>query len=222
MTYNYKGSRITAQASDIVIVIYQFNNPTSQITSSSFAILTMNSASEGIDQQNSGLTISSTSPGTITISSFVLSSYSADSTFTAQFYETTDISPSSAYLKVYWPSDVTYVSSSSLSWTLTFGFTANTPPCSVDTTNNYVQLSYYKSNAHFYTIGTFQNPLGALTSSSWKLIVTDTSGNIIMQTTSGITATSTSNAITVSTSSRPSGSTTVAITADYTLAFKTS
>ena len=217
----FSSAGITAQSSDIVIVIDKFNNPTSQITSSSFQILTMNGSNQGIDQQTTGLTISSTLPGTITISTFVLSSYSADAQFTAQFYETTDISASAANLKVYWPSEVSYVTAGTFTCTRTFGFTSTSTACTVDTTNNYILLPFYQSTAHFYTVGTFQNPLGAMTTSSWKLIVSDSSGNIIMQTTSGITATTTSNAITVTTASRPSGSTTVAIRADYTLTFKT-
>lgn len=215
----FASNELVVQANDIVIVIDKFNNPESQITSGSFKILTMNSASEGIDKQETGLTISSTLPGTIAITTFLLSSYSADAQFTAQFYETTDLSPSSAYLRIYWPSEVTYVTSGTLKCEMSFGFDPQTPPCTVDTTNKYMTLRTYWFDTHLYTVGTFQNPLGAITSSSWKLIVYDSSNNIIMQALTGITATSKVNAITVTSSTRPSTATTVGIRADYTIVF---
>lgn len=122
----FSTSGLAVQANDIVIVIDKFNNPESQITSSTFGIYTMNSAFEGIDKNGNDLTISSTSPGTISITTFTLSSYSADAQFTAQFYETTDISPASAYLRVYWPSEVTYLSSGTSVCTQEFGFDTTT------------------------------------------------------------------------------------------------
>ena len=70
-------------------------------------------------------------------------------------------------------------------------------------------MPFYLSTAHLYTYGTFQNLLGDMTTSLWKLIVSDSGGNIIIQTTSKITVT-TSNKINV---------TTIVIGADYSLTF---
>ena len=70
-----------------------------------------------------------------------------------------------------------------------------------------------------YTIGTFQNPLGAITTSTWKLEVTDSGGNVILEKTSGITHTTTTNIVSVNSASRPSASTTVGMTSDYDISF---
>ena len=70
-------------------------------------------------------------------------------------------------------------------------------------------------------VGTFRNPLGALTQSSWRLEVYDSSSNLIMNQTSGITSTSTANSLTSVSGSRLSNATTVAIGSNYTLTFTT-
>mmetsp|Transcript_27139 Transcript_27139/g.31311 ORF Transcript_27139/g.31311 Transcript_27139/m.31311 type:complete len:290 (+) Transcript_27139:280-1149(+) len=83
-------------------------------------------------------------------------------------------------------------------------------------------MNGYQYNAHFYKVGTFQNPLGALTTSSWSLRVYDSGNNIIMQTTSGITATTTVNSISVTSSTRNSDTKTVGIRSEYYITFTTS
>lgn len=218
----FTAAGISAQASDIVIAIQKLNNPESQITSNSFSISTHDGSSNEIDKQTSGLTVSSTEPGTITLISITPTSSTVDAQLTVQIYETTDISPSNAFLRVYWPSEVTYNTSGTLTCTMVFGFTANTPPCIVDTTNKYIELSYYRSNNHLYTVGTFRNPLGAMTTSTWQLIVSDASNNVIMQKTTGITYTTTTSTITVTSSTRPTAKTTVALRADYSITFTAS
>ena len=72
---------------------------------------------------------------------------------------------------------------------------------------------------HVYTIGTFRNPLGAMTTSSWKLEVLDSSNNLIMQQATGIAYTTTVLGITVGSATRPSGTTQVGLQANYTLSF---
>ena len=210
---------ISPDSQDIVVQIQQLNNPESQITSNSFNIFTLDSAGNEIDRKTSGLTISSTSPGTISLSFITPSSTSADAQVTVQIYETTDISTSNAFLRIYWPSEITYLTSGTLTCTMTFGFTPRLPPCTADTVNKYLELAYYRSNNHLYTVGTFRNPLAAIPTSTWKLVVYDSSNNIIMQQTTGITYTTTVNAITVNTSTRPSATTTVGLRADYQLTF---
>ncbi|CAI2359515.1 unnamed protein product [Moneuplotes crassus] len=212
-------SAVSAEAKDIVIAIQSLNNPDSQVESGSFTITTLDSSSNAIDQQSSGLTVTSSSPGTISLQSITPSTTSVDQELTVQIYENTDISPSNSFLRVTWPSEVTYVASGTLTCTMVFGFSANTPPCSVDTTNNYMTLSYYRNTVHLYTVGTFKNPLGALTTSSWKLEVFDSSNNIIMRQETGIAYTTTVQAITVGSASRLSAYTTVAIQANYSLSF---
>ena len=123
------------------------------------------------------------------------------------------------FLRVYWPSEVTYVTSGTLTCTMILGFTANSPPCTADTTNNYLELSFYRSDVHLFSIGTFQNPLGAMATSSWIFQVYDASSNLIMQQTTGITYTTTVGSITVASSIRPSATTQIALVADYNLNF---
>lgn len=215
-------SGLAVDTLDIVIAIQKLNNPESQVTSSSFTITTLDSSGNAIDQTNSGLTISSTSPGVITLQSITPSSTTVDAEITVQMYEITDISTSGAFLRVYWPVEITYVTTGTLTCTMIFGFTANSPPCTADTTNNYLELSFYRNNVHLYNIGTFRNPLGAITTSTWKFQVFDSSSNLIMEQTTGIQYTTTISTITVSSSVRPSGTTQVALVADYNLNFTVS
>ena len=58
-----------------------------------------------------------------------------------------------------------------------------------------------------------------MTTSTWKLEVTDSGGSVIIEKTSGITYTTTTNSITINSATRPSASTTVGITADYDISF---
>lgn len=212
-------SGIAVQSDNIVIEVDDFHNPESQISSSSFSITTQNSNSENIDRRSTGLTVASTEPGTITVSSLTYRSNTVDSEFTVLFIEATDLSPTGATLRIYWPSEVSYVTSGTLTCSLTVGFSANTPPCVVTESSGYMELEFYQGTNHFYTIGTFKNPLGAMTQSSWQIQVFDSNGDKIMEQLTGIVATSVVDDITVSVSTRPSGSTTVALRTDYTLTF---
>ena len=219
ITNLFSSAELAVQANDIVITMEDLNNPESQITSNSFEYYTLDSSSNEVDKTTTGLTIQSTSPGVITLGSISPSSIIVDNEITVQFFETTDISPSNAFLRVYWPSEVTYVTSGTLVCDMVFGFTPNIPPCVVDTTNRYMQLSTYTSTSHLFSIGTFRNPLGAVTTSTWQLIVYDNSNNIIMQKTSDITYTTVTSTISVTSSIRPTSSTTVGIRADYNIVF---
>jgi hypothetical protein len=219
ITNLFSSSSLAVQSSDIVVAISQLRNPKSQITSSSFAIYTLDSDNREIDRRTTGLTVQSTSPGTISIITFVPTSYIVDGKVTVTFFEETDLRAETYTIRVYWPSEITYDSSQSLTCTKEFGFDPLDDSCTVDTSNNYVSLTSYKEYSHYYTIGTFINPLGAMTTSTWQLIVYDSSDNIIMQKTSDITYTTTVNSISVTSSTRPSGSTTVGIRADHTVVF---
>jgi hypothetical protein len=211
---------ISADAQDIVVMIDQLKNPESQVASDSFTISTMDSSSYEIDKQSTGLTVSSTEPGVITLTSITPSSYSADAEITVQFLETTDINPSNAFIQVYWPTEVSYNSSGTQTCSVPITI-AVTEVCTVDTTNNFVKVDPYTLTTHLYILGPFVNPLGAVTTSTWQLIVYDNSNNLIMQKTDSITYTTTSNAVTVDSATRPSDTTTVAKTANYTVTFTT-
>ena len=90
---------IVADTQDITIAIQKLNNPESQVSSSSFTITTFDSSSNAIDQTSSGLTVSSTSPGVISLQTITPSSTTVDEQITVQMYENTDISTSGAFLK---------------------------------------------------------------------------------------------------------------------------
>jgi hypothetical protein len=184
----FASAGITAQASDIVIVIDQFKNPESIITSDTFYIQTTNSGGEGIDKSQQTLTITSDSPGVVTVASVTYTTQTVDQTFSVSLLETTDISPSSGTLRVYWPSEVTYVTSSTDQCTSFFGFSSPIS-CTVDTTNNYIEYKTYTGGSHYYTLKTFQNPLGVITTSTWRIQVYDSSSNLIMQQLTGMTYT---------------------------------
>ena len=89
----------------------------------------------------------------------------------------------------------------------------------MDTTNGYVQITQYNSDRHYYIIGQFKNPLGAITQSSWRMEVYDTTNAIILQQNSDIIETSTMSSITSNSAVRDSDATTVAISSNYTLTF---
>jgi len=114
ITNLFSSAELAVQANDIVITMEDLNNPESQITSNSFEYYTLDSSSNEVDKTTTGLTIQSTSPGVITLGSISPSSIIVDNEITVQFFETTDISPSNAFLRVYWPSEVTYVASGTL------------------------------------------------------------------------------------------------------------
>jgi hypothetical protein len=216
----FSSAGITAQSSDIIIAIQQMQNPESQVTSNSFSISTQDGSNYEIDKLTTGITVESTEPGSITVTQITpISSTTVDAQVTVQIYETTDIRPTNAFLRVYWPSEITYLTSGTLTCTMSLGFTANTPPCIVDTVNNYIELSFYRSNSHLYTVGTFQNPLGAITTSTWKLVVLDVSDNVIMQKITDITYTTTTNTMVVTSATRPTATTTIALRADYSIIF---
>ena len=107
-------SAITAQAQDIVIAIQNMNNPESQVESSSFTITTLDSLSNAIDTQSTGLTVTSSSPGTISLQSITPSTTNVDAELTVQIYEKTDISPTNSFLRITWPTEVTYVTTGTL------------------------------------------------------------------------------------------------------------
>ena len=89
----------------------------------------------------------------------------------------------------------------------------------MDTANGYVQITTYQSESHTYIIGQFKNPLGAITQSSWRMEVYDSTNALILQQNSGIVETSTVNTITSNSAVRDSSSTTVGISSNYTLTF---
>jgi hypothetical protein len=216
----FTGGALAVSAQDIVIAIQELNNPESQVASGSFAYTTFDSSNNEIDKRTTGLTVASTQPGIITLTSITPNPSAVDAQHTVTILETTDISTSGAFLRVYWPSEVTYVTPLSCIYVL--GFTSNTPSCTVDLVNNYLELSFYRSNFHLYSIGTFQNPLGAITTSTWRFEVYDSTTSLIMQKVSGITYTTTASAITVTTSTRPSSlGNTIGLQADYSLVFTT-
>jgi hypothetical protein len=219
----FTGGALAVSAQNIVIAIQQLNNPESQVASDSFAYTTFDSSNNEIDKVTTGLTVASTQPGIITLTSITPNPSTVDAQLTVQMLETTDISTTNAFLRVYWPSEVTYLTSGTLTCSFTLGFTANTPPCTVDLVNNYLELSFYRSDFHLYTVGTFQNPLGAITTSTWKFEVYDSTTSLLMQKITGITYTTTASAITVTTSTRPSSlGNTIGLQADYSLVFTTS
>lgn len=111
----FSSSSLAVQSSDIVVAISELRNPKSQITSSSFGIYTLDSDDKEIDKRTTGLTVQSTSPGTISIITFTPSSYTVDEKVTVTFYEGTDLKAESYTIRVYWPSEITYDSSQSLS-----------------------------------------------------------------------------------------------------------
>ena len=73
-------------------------------------------------RHHQGLTVTAGSPGTISVQSITPTSTTVDAQVTVQIYETTDLSPTSADLKVYWPGEISYVSSATMTCTKTFGF----------------------------------------------------------------------------------------------------
>ena len=214
----FSSAQLDVQSSDIVIAIDQLSNPESQITSGSFVLSTRDSSGNNIDQRSTGLTVSSTQPGTITVGSYSYTSLSADSQFTFNLFATSDITPSSAILRMYWPSEVSYVANS-LSCSVPSGF--QNPSCNITEASGYLEIITLTTNTIIAQVGTFRNPLGALTQSTWRLEVYDSSSNLIMNQTSGITSTSTANSLTSVSGTRLSSATTVAIASNYTLTFTT-
>lgn len=210
----FDSSDLAVQDADIVVTIDMFKNPQSQITSSSFVLATQDSNGDNIDYRSTGLTVVSDTPGTIDVQSITYTSYTVDSTFNVTIYEESDLNPTSGTLRVYWPSDVSY--NSTLYYSLLVGFSS--PTCSVSTANGYIQCTTYKSSPHYYTVGRFQNPLGAMTQ-SWQLKIYDSSSNLIMEQLTGIEVSSTAGSISVSTKSRSSSAVTVGINSNYTLTF---
>ena len=218
----FSSSGIDVQSGDIVIEIDELINPVTQIQSSSFTIMTMDGSKNQIDKTSSGLTVSSTLPGIITLNSIIPSSYASGAQVTVQIFEGTYINPTGAFLRVYWPEEITYLPSEPLVCTMFFGFTSNSPPCTVNTSEKYIELSYYRSVDHLYTIGTFQNPTGVMETSTWKLEVLDSTGLIILHKLTGITYSTEPGAITVTTASRSTDSLTIGARSDYMLTFQTS
>lgn len=106
----FNSSALSVQDQDIFISIDQFRNPQSQSTSASFAISTQNSGDEDIDRTDTGLTVTSNAPGTITVTALVYTTTTVDSNFNVTINENSDISPTDGTLRVYWPSEVSYVS----------------------------------------------------------------------------------------------------------------
>lgn len=127
LTNLFSSNALSVQSDDIIIAIDQMKNPESQITSSSFSITTQNSASENIDKRSTGLTISSTEPGTVTVSVLSYSSSTVDTNFTASFIGSTDINPSNATFRLYWPSEIS-LASTSISCSRILGFSTSTSP----------------------------------------------------------------------------------------------
>ena len=207
------------QDNDIVIAIDQLSNPESQITSNSFVLSTQDDSGNNIDQRSTGLTVSSTQPGTITVESYSYSNYSADSQFSFTVFASSDITPTSASLRIYWPSEVSYVSGSIFCNRIS-GF--QNGDCNIIELSGYLQMSTLTSNAFLIAVGTFRNPLGAVAQSSWRLEVYDSSSNLIMNQISGITATSTVNTLTSVSGVREPDATTVASASNYTVTFTTS
>ena len=140
----FPSSGLAVEAQDIVIVINPIYNPQSSTTSSSFTLATMDSSQNEIDKKSLGLTVTAGSPGTISVQSITPTSKTVDAQVTVQIYETTDLSPTSADLKVYWPGEISYVSSATMTCTKTFGFNNPTSACTIDTTNKYMLLNYYR------------------------------------------------------------------------------
>ena len=106
----FNSSALSVQPQDIFISIDQFKNPQSQSTSDSFIISTQNSNSEDIDKTDTGLTVTSSAPGTITVTSLLYTTTTVDQNFNVTINENTGFSPINGILRVYWPSEVSYVS----------------------------------------------------------------------------------------------------------------
>lgn len=214
---------ISDTTQDIIVAIDQLKNPEAQVASDSFTLTTLQSVGDSdyeIDKRSTGLTVSSTEPGVITLTSISPSSTSADAEVTVQFLETTDINPSNAVIRVYWPTEITYNPGGTQTCDVPLTFTV-TETCTANTVDNYIEISPYTSTYHLYTLGPFINPLGAITTSTWQLKVYDSSNNLVMEKTDSITYTTTTNAITVDSAERISDNATVAVTTNYTITFTT-
>lgn len=211
---------VSVESNDIIITVDQMNNPESQSTSDSFSITTYDASDNGIDQINTGITVTSTSPGLITKVTFEPTSYESDALVNINIYETSEISPTNAILRVFWPSEISFIEGD-IVCEGTLGLTKPHPTCSVDMDARYMEIKYYSGTNHLYHIGTFRNPLGAMDITSWNFVVYDDSYNVIMHLLEGLTYTTTAVEIEESTVGRSETGTQVGEYGDYSISLVT-
>ncbi|CAI2366970.1 unnamed protein product [Moneuplotes crassus] len=116
--------------------------------------------------------------------------------------------------------DLCYKGEESPNCTMHYGFVNNSAKCSYHNGSEYyLELPGYNERNHIYTVGPFQNPLGAIKKSFGKLQVYDQSNTQIMQQLTENAYTTIPRTINVSSAKRNSELTQVALTANYTLSF---